>query len=620
MTLTSRFADRITSPIRLVRCLWQSLRKDGFRLRRRRKDEDGWRHDSRAAAAEYRNWIKSFDRLNRRDRAWIERDVARWPDRPSVTAIIALADGSGATDARSSADLVGQVYPFREILVAVRASEQEKMRARLDKAGLASARIVACAGGLSEAGMQAVAFREAGGDLCIFPDLRDRLLPTASYLAARAFLQNRNAAFLYPDEDQLDAAGRRERPFFKPARLGEIALALDITGPATMFSVDKLKAIGGPAAEAGPAWRWDMVLRLMERFDRDDVCHIPYVTVSRQSDPDDASQMLRSGRDAVASHLDRSGTRAEVDLAESGRHLTVTYALPEPPPLVTAIVATRDRTDLLHCCLTGLLQCTDYPALEVIVVDNDSQEAETERYFDSLAQDRRVRVIRRPGPFNYALLHNDVVPQARGDILALVNNDIEIIEPDWLTTMVAHAARPSVGVVGAKLVYPAGKIQHAGVVLGLSGGAGHIFRGVRVDDPGPHHLLNIAQNLSAVTAACMVLRRSVYEEAGGMDPRLAVEFNDIDLCLRIREHGYEVVWTPEAKLIHLESMSRGRNQTEAQKERARGELRLMEERWNAWMDRDPYFSPKLSLRSPHRRPAFPPRILPPWLEQNEIPG
>jgi GT2 family glycosyltransferase len=611
MTFTSRFACH-------ARRLWLSPRT--FRVRRRRKDEHGWRHDSRAAAAEYRKWIKSFDRLNRRDRAWIERDVARWPDRPSVTAVVALADGSGAIDAGSAADLGGQVYPFREILVAVRASDQEKTRARLDKAGLASARIVACAGDLSEAGMQAVAFRETGGELCIFPDLRDRLLPSASYLAAHAFRHNRNAAFLYPDEDRLDAAGRRERPFFKPERLGEIALAVDITGPATVFSVDKLKAIGGPAAEAGRAWRWDMVLRLLERFDRDGVCHIPYVTVSRRSDPDDASRLLRSGRDAVASHLDRSGTRAEVDLAESGQHLAVRYAIPEPPPLVTAIVATRDRTELLRRCLAGLLHGTDYPTLEVIVIDNDSQEAETLRYLDSLSLDRRVRVIRRPGPFNYSQLHNDVVPHARGDILALINNDIEIIEPKWLTAMVVHAARPSVGVVGAKLLYPAGKIQHAGVVLGLSGGAGHIFRGMSADYPGPHHLLDIVQNLAAVTAACMVLRRSVYEEAGGMDPLLAVEFNDIDLCLRIRERGYEIVWTPEAKLIHLESMSRGRNETEAQKERALGESRLMDERWKAWMDRDPYFSPNLSLRGPHRRPAFPPRILPPWLEQSEIPG
>lgn len=358
--------------------------------------------------------------------------------------------------------------------------------------------------------------------------------------------------------------------------------------------------------------RWDIVLRLIERFGRECAVHVPFVTTHRGQSSAAAAELIAAGRHAVAAHLARSGVPAEVACAPNGQHLVVQYALPDPLPLVTAIVATRDRVELLRGCLAGLLHRTDYSRLEIIVIDNGSEESATKRYLETLSSESRARIISSPGPFNFSELHNRVVPAARGAILAFVNNDVDVVGSDWLSAMVAHAVRPSVGIVGAKLLYPTDRIQHAGVVIGLSGGADHVFRGLRGTDPGPYCLLEIAQNVAAVTGACVVLRRAIYEEVGGMDTAFAVGFNDVDLCLRIRERGYEVVWTPAAELVHMESMSRGRE--EGTSERELHEIALLKSRWKSWIAHDPYYNPNLSLQGPLRGLAFPPRTCLPWLE------
>ncbi len=263
--------------------------------------------------------------------------------------------------------------------------------------------------------------------------------------------------------------------------------------------------------------------------------------------------------------------------------------------------------------MAGLLGGTDYPRLEVLIVDNDSVEPAARRVLRDAANDARVRVLPYSQPFNYAAMNNLAAAEARGEVIALLNNDIAVRRADWLREMVSHALRPDVGAVGAKLYYADGTIQHAGVVTGMTGIAGHPFRHADGRLDGPHGRLRRAQTVSCVTAACMVLRRSVYDELGGLDEiNLPVSYNDVDFCLRLQARGYRIVWTPNAELDHLESASRGRDTDPRNIERAERECRYMLRRWGTALDQDPFYSPNLTLAAEDCGLAFPPRVGWPW--------
>jgi GT2 family glycosyltransferase len=280
------------------------------------------------------------------------------------------------------------------------------------------------------------------------------------------------------------------------------------------------------------------------------------------------------------------------------------------------IVPTRDRAELLARCVEGVLSHTDYPALELIIADNDSIEPRTHELFDGLAKDPRVRVIPAPGPFNYSDINNRMVAQARGEVLLFLNNDVVVTEPGWLKAMVAQAVRPQVGAVGARLTFPDGRVQHGGVILGAGlepHVAGNLYVGAPGDDPGYFHHLKLARNLSAVTAACLAMRRAVFDEIGGFDAEhLAVAFNDVDLCLKAGERGYQVIWTPLAELTHVESASRGSDLAPERQAQFLAEGQWMRTRWGELLDNDPFHGPNFDHRRGDYRLADPPRRVPPW--------
>jgi GT2 family glycosyltransferase len=261
------------------------------------------------------------------------------------------------------------------------------------------------------------------------------------------------------------------------------------------------------------------------------------------------------------------------------------------------IIATRDRGDLLRCCITSLAEhAQGNPPTELIVIDNDSSEPETLHYLAHLEQQENVRVLRRPGKFNYAALNNEAVALARGELVALMNNDVEATHPSWLAAMAGQALRPEIGAVGAKLLFPDGTIQHAGVLLGIGGIAGHAHKYLAAEEEGYQLRLHLAHNLSAVTAATLVVRKALFEAVGGFDAiNFAVNYNDVDFCLRLIKAGYRNLYCPDAVLIHHESKSRGaptEADTYAQWQRER---QAMVDRWGAALEADPYYSPHLSL-------------------------
>jgi GT2 family glycosyltransferase len=321
-----------------------------------------------------------------------------------------------------------------------------------------------------------------------------------------------------------------------------------------------------------------------------------------------------ASRRAVREHLAKRGVQAEVVPAPlAPNYNRVIWSMPEPPPLVSIIVPTRDRTELLESCVDGLLNRTNYPGVEVLIVDNDSRSPEAHAYFARMQADKRVRVIAAPGPFNYSDLNNRAAAQARGEILLLLNNDIKVIDGGWLRELVSHAVRHDVGAVGAKLLYADGRLQHGGIVLGVGGVAGHYRVGERRNSAGPFGWLALTRTTSALTGACLALRRTVYEEVCGLDAQdLAVGFGDVDLCLRIQQRGYRNVWAPAAELYHLESASRGLDLKGKNAERFRRETDVMLERWGCVLQSDPCWNPNLSLDNAYGVPAWPPRREKPW--------
>lgn len=274
----------------------------------------------------------------------------------------------------------------------------------------------------------------------------------------------------------------------------------------------------------------------------------------------------------------------------------VRYPLPTIPPKVSLLIPTRDGVEILKPCVDALLERTDYPNFEVLILDNQSSCEKTLRYMDEVAADSRVRVLRWNFPFNYSSINNFGVQHATGDLIGLVNNDIEPINSDWLCEMVRQAIRPEVGCVGAKLYYPNDTIQHAGVILGIGGVAGHAHKYFDRHADGYFSRLHLVQNMSAVTAACLLVRRSLFEEVGGLDEKnLAVAFNDVDFCLRVRDAGYRNLWTPYAQAYHHESVSRGADDTPEKRQRHNKEAAYMRARWGDALLKDPAYNPNLTL-------------------------
>ncbi|MGH8500574.1 MAG: glycosyltransferase family 2 protein, partial [Methylococcales bacterium] len=286
----------------------------------------------------------------------------------------------------------------------------------------------------------------------------------------------------------------------------------------------------------------------------------------------------------------------------------IRYRQSTPEAMVSLIIPTKDRADLLRMSVGSILEKTDYPSFEIIIVNNQSSQEATSRYFREIAADKRVRVIDYDAEFNFSAINTFAARHARGVVLGLVNNDIEVINADWLTEMTSHAVRPGVGAVGAKLFYPDDTVQHAGVIIGLGGVAGHAYLGKNADYPGQASRACLTQNLSAVTAACLLIRKNVFDEVGGLDESLKVAFNDVDFCLRILRAGYRNVWTPFASLYHHESLSRGYEDTPEKRTRFQSEVLFMKNRWSEELDHDPAYNPNLTLNGNAFDLAYPPRV------------
>lgn len=449
------------------------------------------------------------------------------------------------------------------------------------------------------------AMKAASGDYLVFADHDDILSPDALYECARRLNEERDCDVLYSDEDKLSMDGtKRFDPQFKPDFNRDLLRSVNYI--CHLFVVKKSLAdeAGSLDAAYDGAQDHDFILRCTEKAQH--ICHIPKILYHWRCHQDSTAvnqesklYAFEAGQRAVQAHLERLGIRGEVSQGEYLGLYRTTYFI-EGSPLVSVLIPNKDHAEDLKRCIASLREKSSYQNYEIIIIENNSTENATFACYEELCRmDDRIRIVTWKGHFNYSAINNFGVRYAAGDYLLFLNNDTELIGGDTVKEMLGICARQDVGAVGARLYYGDDTVQHAGVILGMGGIAGHAFAGERRSATGYCRRIICTQDLSAVTAACMMVKRSTFEQVGGFDESLEVTFNDVDLCLKIRGSGKLVVYTPYAELYHYESKSRGAEDSPEKVERFHREIGRFLDKWSGLLEKgDPFYSPNLTLLKP----------------------
>ncbi|HVY19443.1 MAG TPA: glycosyltransferase [Bauldia sp.] len=599
----------------LFRALWRKTRnapRDWSRsirrsLRKRRQHGPGAALDTAAHAdskSGYARWIETTDYQAGRDRKRLIKAIKALPSKPLISVVMPVYNPPAEFLEAAIASVLMQVYANWELCIADDHSTEPHVREILSRYAARDQRIKVAYqaenGNISRA--TNTAFALASGPWIALLDHDDILGEHALAEVALEIARHPDAEIIYSDEDKLSVGGERYEPYFKPDFSRELFRSYNYLNHLSVHRAENIRAVGGWRAGFEGSQDYDLNLRIFERIDAARIRHIPKILYhwravpgSTAQSPDAKSFAYDAGLRALEEHVERTRLPAVVEAGPERLGYRMRLQVPEPHPLVSLIVATRDRLALLRRCIESIREKTTYGPYEIIVIDNGSVETATLAYFREIERFENVRIIPYDQPFNFSAINNFAAKQARGEVLGLINNDIEVISPDWLSEMVSWACLPDVGCVGAKLYYPNETIQHAGVILGPGGVAGHSHKYFPRAHRGYFARLQLVQNLTAVTAACLVVRKDVYEEVGGLnETELKVAFNDVDFCLKVREAGYLNVWTPFAELYHLESATRGDDNSAEHQGRFASEIDYMRRKWRAAIVSDPYYSPHLT--------------------------
>ncbi|WP_254215928.1 glycosyltransferase family 2 protein [Burkholderia multivorans] len=592
----------VINALRHYYAIWH---KEGMQGVRRRATRILARDTFEDSPEAYARWIAQYDTIDDAKRATLRTAVAGFARRPLISIVVPTYNSDIALLHEMIESVRAQIYPQWELCIADDASTIEAVRTTLADYASRDARIKVVLrdrnGHIAEASNSALAC--ASGEYVALLDHDDILPEHALYMVVKAINEHPGARLFYSDEDKLTPDGRRIAPYFKSDWNPELFLTQNLFSHLGVYETALVREVGGFRKGFEGSQDHDLALRCIEKAGHSAVHHIPHILYHWRVVPGSTAASgaekpyaLTAGIRAVEEHLQRIGVEATVSQAASDIGLIrVRYAMPAPAPLVSIVIPTRDGVELLRQCVESIFTRSTYPNFEIIIVDNGSVKPETLAYFDSLNTRPNVRVLRDDRPFNFSALNNAAVSQSHGEYICLLNNDIEVITPEWLEEMVSLAARPGNGAIGACLWYPNDTLQHGGVMLGLGGVAGHIHARLPRGAFGYFGRAVSTQNLSVVTAACLLIRRSIYDEVHGLDEELAVAFNDVDFCIRVRNAGYRNVWTPYAELYHHESATRGSDLSPEKARRFAREIRFMEQRWGAALFNDPAYNPNLTL-------------------------
>lgn len=552
----------------------------------------------------YENWIKINETPPQRYHLVRDR-AAAWNYKPSISVVMPTYQTAEIWLKKAIDSVINQVYENWELCIADDCSPSPQVKAILDEYVAKDARIKVTYrtenGHISAATNTALGM--ASGEFVALLDHDDELHPLALFYIAEAIRALPHVALIYSDEDKLSVEGVRSEPYFKCDFNYDLFLNQNMICHLGAYRTSTLKAIGGFRLGFEGAQDYDLALRVLDNAGPQNIYHVPRVLYHWRVIPESTAATheakpyaVSAAARALADHLKRNNVRGNVEPAPDAPAFNkISYVIPEPQPRVEIIIPTRDAAELVRQCVDSIRAKTTYDNYVITIIDNGSTEQETFDLFASFAGDEHVRVSRDDSPFNYSALNNRVGLASQADFVCLMNNDIEVITPTWLYEMVSIAIQPNVGAVGAKLLYPSDTVQHAGVIVGLGGVAGHSHKHSDRKAPGYFFRTLLRSRMSAVTAACLVIRTSIFREVGGLDEKLQVAFNDVDFCLRVQKAGYRNVWTPYAELYHHESATRGYEDTPEKIARFDEEVAFVKARWGDALLNDPCYSPNLSL-------------------------
>lgn len=454
--------------------------------------------------------------------------------------------------------------------------------------------------GISENTNAALAM--ARGEFVGLLDHDDLLAPDALYEMAARLEKDEGIDVFYTDEDKVTTdLSEHFQPHLKPDFNLDLLRSNNYICHFFVVRREIAESIGGFRPEFNGAQDYDFIFRCTEQAEK--IVHIPRIlyhwrvhSASTADNPASKMYAYEAGKRAIEGNLERSGVRGVVSLRQDYGFYDVHYPV-EGEPLVSILIPNKDQKETLMHCIRSVLETSTWKNLEILIIENNSEREETFACYRELEKDPRIRILTYPGKtFNYSAINNFGVQQAKGEYLLFLNNDIEVITPDWIEQMLGNCQRPEVGIVGAKLYYPDNTIQHAGIIIGIGGIAGHAFLGLARAKSGYLHKASLQMDYSAVTAACMMMKAEAFRKAGGFEEKLTVAFNDVDLCLRTVEQGWLVVYDPHVEMYHYESKSRGAEDSEEKLRRFQQEIEFMRTRWIRLLkDGDPNYNPNLTL-------------------------
>lgn len=564
---------------------------------------------------DYPSWLKEFGTITPAMRRAMHQRMAAFAHQPVVSILMPTYNSrldwlQGAVDS-----VRAQAWPHWELCIADDASTDPGVRELLRRLSAEDERIRVVYrernGHISEASNSALDL--CRGEWIALMDHDDVLAEDALFHVVAAINAHPQVRLLYSDEDKIDEAGQRFDHHFKPDWDPHLFRSYNLVCHLAVFHAQLVRDAGGFTPGLEGAQDYDLALRCIERIAPEQIHHIPRILYHWRAHAHSTAQAqeakpyaVAAGERALDAHLARIGIAATTEA--DGQGYRVRYRLPEPPPMVSIVIPTRNQLALLRQCVDSIRTKTTYPRYEIVVVDNGSDDPATLAWLDELRAQPDSRLLRDDRPFNYSELNNHAVAACAGELVALLNNDIEVITPGWLDEMASLALQPGVGAVGARLWYPDDTLQHGGVVVGLGGVAGHSHKGLRRGHAGYAARVRYRGGYSAVTAACLVVRKSAYVQVGGLnEDELKVAFNDVDFCLKLRAAGLRNVWSPYADLYHHESASRGAEDTPAKQSRFAAEVAYMRARWPEVIAADPAYNPNLTLDHEDFSLAWPPR-------------
>lgn len=550
---------------------------------------------------DYNIWFRE-KRLNQEDLKL--QTEQKWEQKVVISVVVPIFRTPEPFLRQMIESVINQTYPFWELCIADGSGNTEKTRSVVEEYVKKDNRILyqVLQENLGIADNTNTAMNMASGDYIALFDHDDLLEPDALFEIAEAAMKSQgNADVLYTDEDKV-AADLSEyfQPHFKPDFSPDLLRSNNYI--CHLFVVKRLLAVsvGGQRKEFDGAQDYDFILRCCEQAKS--IVHIPKILyhwrvhkASTADNPASKRYAFEAGKRAIEAHLKRMKVTGTVSATKDLGFYRVKYKV-QGNPFISIVIPNKDNMGILKRCIDSIQSKSTYRNYEVIIVENNSKEPDTFAYYKSIDGKDGISVIYWEEEFNYSRINNYGIMHAKGDYIVCLNNDISVITPDWMEELLGNCQRKEVGITGARLYFPDNTIQHAGIVVGMGGSAGSMFVGMSRNRTGYMHKAAIQQNLSAVTAACFMVKRQAFEQAGGFDEKLAVAFNDVDFCLRVRRAGYLVVYNPDAQMYHDESKTRGYEDTPEKQARFQKEKDYLRSRWPEIMEQgDPYYNRNLSL-------------------------